>query len=121
LPAEPGNGFRALALQAIDLAAEKKALDPVLLEVGKISIVADYFLIATGANRVQVHAICEHIREKLKEAGWTLLRTEGYAEGWWVVLDYGALIVHIFQPEARDFYSLERIWSKAPTVVGASK
>jgi ribosome-associated protein len=116
LSSEPGNGSRALALRAVELAAEKKALDPVLLEVGKISIVADYFLIATGSTRVQVHAICDHLLEKLKEAGWTMLRVEGYREGWWVLLDYGALVVHIFQPEARDFYNLERIWSKAPVL-----
>lgn len=121
MPVEPDQDSRALALWAVELAAEKKALDPVLLEVGKISIIADYFLIATGVSRIQVHAICDYLLEKLKEAGATLLRVEGYREGWWVVLDYGALVVHILQPEARDFYNLERIWSKAPAVVGVSR
>jgi len=102
-----------MALLALQLAVEKKAIDPVLLEVGKLSIVADYFLIATGNSAVQVHAICDHLVDKMKEAGYLLLRVEGYREGWWIVLDYGALIVHILHPEARSFYDLERLWSKA--------
>jgi ribosome-associated protein len=116
LSREPGDSPRELSLLAAQLAVEKKAIDPVLLEVGKISIVADYFLIATGTSAVQVHAICDHLLEKIKEAGYPLLHSEGYREGWWVILDYGALVIHLFQPEARDFYNLDRLWSKAPLV-----
>lgn len=118
---EPGDDSRELALRAAELAAEKKAGDPVLLEVGKISIVADFFLISTGATQVQVHAICDHLLENLKKAGAPLLRIEGYREGWWVILDYGALVIHVMQPEARSFYNLERLWSKAPLVAEAAK
>ncbi|HOL18375.1 MAG TPA: ribosome silencing factor [Bacillota bacterium] len=113
---DPGQSPRDLSLLAYQLALEKKAIDPVLLEVGKMSIVADYFLIVTGTSKVQVHAICDHLMEKIKEAGYPLLHVEGYREGWWVVLDYGSLVIHIFQPEARAFYDLERLWSKAPVV-----
>ena len=113
---EAGDNPRELALWAAQLAVDKKAIDPVLLEVGKISIVADYFLIATGTSAVQVHTICDYIQEKMKEAGLPLLHLEGYREGWWVILDYGTLVVHLFQPEARDFYDLDRLWSKAPAV-----
>jgi ribosome-associated protein len=116
LSREPGDNPRELSLLAAQLAVEKKAIDPVLLEVGKISIVADYFLIATGTSAVQVHAVCDYLLEKIKEAGCPLLHIEGYREGWWVILDYGALVVHLFQPEARDFYDLERLWSKAPAL-----
>lgn len=113
---EPGDNPRELSLFAAQLAVEKKAINPVLLEVGKISIVADYFLIAAGTSAVQVRSICDHLLENIKETGSPLLHMEGYREGWWVVLDYGALVIHLFQPEARDFYDLERLWSKAPAV-----
>ncbi len=113
---EPANGSRELALFAAQLALEKKGHDLYLLEVGQVSIVADYFLLATGTSAVQVHAICDHLSESLKKEGYHALRIEGYREGWWVVLDYGGLVIHVFQPEARIFYDLERLWSEAPQV-----
>lgn len=115
LPGLP-SGSRKLALWAAELAAEKKAEDLTLLEVGRVSIVADYFLIATGATRVQVQTICDYLLEKVKEAGLSPLRMEGYREGWWVILDFGDLVVHLLQPEAREFYKLERLWSRAPVI-----
>ncbi|MDW7651161.1 MAG: ribosome silencing factor [Bacillota bacterium] len=96
------------------LAAEKKAIDIITLEIGKVSVVADYFVIASGASKTQVHAIADQIMEKLKEEGYTLLHREGYAEGLWVLLDYGYVVVHLFQPQEREFYNLERLWSHAP-------
>ncbi len=108
------NGSRELALFAAQLAAEKKGHDLNLLEVGQVSIVADYFLLGTGNSAVQVHSICDHLIESLKKEGHIALRIEGYREGWWVVLDYGGLVIHIFQPEARAFYDLERLWADAP-------
>jgi len=116
LTREPDSGSRELASMAVKLAAEKKTQDMRLLEVGKISIIADYFIIGTGGSAVQVHAICDHLKEKLKKAGYHASRIEGYREGWWVVLDYGSVVIHIFQPESRDFYDLERLWSEAPRI-----
>lgn len=110
------SGGRELAIFAANVAAEKKAHNLCLLEVGKSSIIADFFLIATGNSAVQVHALADHLREKMKEAGHQALRIEGYREGWWVVMDYGSLVIHLFQPEARLFYDLERLWSEAPLV-----
>lgn len=107
---------RELALFAAQLVLDKKGQDVRLLEVGRISIVADYFLLATGATAVQVHAICDHLVENMKKKNYYALRIEGYREGWWIVLDYGGLVVHLFQPEARTFYNLERLWSEAPPV-----
>ncbi|NMA92110.1 MAG: ribosome silencing factor [Firmicutes bacterium] len=95
---------------------EKKARDLVLLETGKISIVADYFLIGTGNSRIQIRAICDHLRQQLKESGFLPLRIEGYGEGYWVLMDYGGLVIHLLQQEARDFYDLERLWDRAPVV-----
>lgn len=110
------NVYRELALFAAQLALEKKGQDIHLLEVGQVSIVADYFLLGTGNTAVQVHSICDHLLESMKKAGHQALRVEGYREGWWVVLDYGGLVIHIFQPDARIFYDLERLWSEAPLV-----
>ena len=107
---------RDLALLALNLAEEKKLRDLVLLEVGKVSIIADYFLIATGNTAIQLHAACDHILDGLKEAGYLPLRIEGYREGWWILIDFGSLVIHLFQPEARDFYNLERLWAKAPLI-----
>ena len=114
---EAGAGSRELASLAAGLMLEKKAQDLVLLETGKISIIADYFLIGSGTTSVQLHAICDYLRLKLKEAGYNLLRLEGYREGWWILMDYGGLVIHLFQPEARAFYNLERLWSQAPMLV----
>lgn len=110
------SSARELANYAAELAAEKKTRDLRLLEVGRVSIIADYFLIGTGATAVQVHAICDHLIESLKKKGYYASRIEGYREGWWVILDYGSLVIHIFQPEARDFYDLDRLWSESPLV-----
>ena len=111
---EPATGSRELALYAVQLASEKKGHDLKLIEVGRVSIVADYFLICTGNTAIQVKAICEHLLEGLKQKGTYTLRVEGLKEAWWVVLDYGFLVIHVFQPEARAFYDLERLWYEAP-------
>ncbi|MFO7952004.1 MAG: ribosome silencing factor [Bacillota bacterium] len=116
MTAGPDDRSRELANLAVKLAAEKKIKDMRLLEVGRVSIIADYFLIGTGSTAVQVHAICDHLIESLKKEGFYASRVEGYQEGWWVILDYGPLVIHIFQPEARDFYDLERLWSESPLV-----
>ncbi len=108
---------RELALYAAELVSEKKGHELYLLEVGQVSIVADYFLLVTGTTAVQVRTICDHLTEKLKKKGFQALRIEGYSEAWWVVLDYGILVIHLFQPEARTFYDLERLWGEAPRVM----
>lgn len=102
-------------------AEDKKAVDVVILEIGRVSLIADYFLIASGTSKTQVQAIADHIIEKAKEMGYTLLHKEGYTEGRWVLLDFGYVITHIFQPEERDFYNLERLWSHAPKVASISR
>jgi ribosome-associated protein len=114
LAQEPADGSRELALYAAQLALEKKGHDLKLMEVGQVSIVADFFLICTGNTAVQVRSICDHLLETLKNKNFYALRVEGYKEAWWVVLDYGFLVIHVFQPEARSFYDLERLWYEAP-------
>lgn len=113
---EQANSYRELALFAAQLAQEKKGHDICLLEVGRVSIIADYFLLVSGNTAVQVHTLADHLVESFKKEDIYALRIEGRREGWWVVLDYGGLVIHIFQPEARVFYDLERLWSDVPQI-----
>ncbi len=107
---------REFALQAVRLLNEKKASAISLLDVSNISLIADYFIICEGASKNQCRAICDHLLENLPEEGHTLLHKEGYQEARWILLDYGDLVIHIFQPEERAFYNLERLWGKAALI-----
>ncbi len=95
---------------------ERKAIKPVLVEVGKVTSIADYFLIASGSSSTQVQAISRHIQEKMKEAGVKLYGIEGEREGHWTLMDYGDLVVHIFYQPYREFYDLEGLWIDAPRI-----
>ena len=86
----------------------------VALEVGPLLVVTDYFVLATGSNDRQVATIAQEVEKRLKEAGTRAIGREGEREGRWVLLDFGDLVVHVFQPEEREFYRLERLWSDAP-------
>ncbi len=101
---------------AADAIADKKGFDIVLLEVGDLFAIADVFVIATGTSRPHVQTLADRVEEVLKEAGRRPLRDEGRAEAEWVLIDYGDVVVHIFQPAARDYYDLERLWRDAPAV-----
>ncbi len=108
---------RACALVAAQAADELKATDLVVQEVGKLMSSTEYFVIATARNNRQVDAIIDRVEEKLrKEKGVKPLHTEGVEDGTWALLDYGSFIVHVFQPEARDYYRLESLWNDAPIV-----
>lgn len=95
------------AYQALD---EKKGEDIKIINLEGISVLADYFIIANGTNSSQVQALVDNVEEELHKAGYSLKQREGYSNGNWVLLDFGDLIVHIFDRENRLFYDLERIW-----------
>jgi ribosome-associated protein len=97
-------------------AAEKKAMDVIALYVAETLVVTDYFLIATGSNDRQVHAIADAIEDALREAGVKPRGREGEREMKWILLDYGDFVVHVFQPDERGFYRLEKLWSDAPVL-----
>ncbi len=103
---------REFALKAVGLLRDNKAQDICLLEIGKISVIADYFLICSGSNKVQTRALCDYLQQNLPDEHYKLLRKEGHEEASWILLDFGTLVVHIFQPETRLFYNLERLWGK---------
>jgi ribosome-associated protein len=106
--------IETLVRTAADGAAEKKATDVMALYVAETLVVTDYFLIVTGANDRQVHAIADSIEDALREAGVKPIGREGERELKWVLLDYGDFVVHVFQPAEREFYRLEKLWADAP-------
>jgi ribosome-associated protein len=107
----------AIARDIVEVASDKKASDVTLIEVGKVTTLADYFVIATGTSDRQVGAIASGIEARMKEQQISLLHREGVPADGWVLLDYGQVIVHVFAPEQRSYYDLERRWKDAPTLL----
>jgi len=106
-----------MARRAVDLAADKKAIDIVLLGIAELTTVADYLVICAGSSERQLGAIADGITEGLAADGINPLGREGAAGAHWVLLDFGAVIVHVFAPPERAFYQLERLWADAPTLL----
>ena len=100
----------------LQIVGERKAIDPVLFEVGKLSSMTDYFLIASGNSSRQVQSIVRHVSKRLKERGIRPYGLEGLQEGHWVLMDYGDIVIHIFYQPVREFYDLESLWSEAPRI-----
>ncbi len=107
---------RSWAITAARAADEKKAIDPVVLDVNGILAITDFFVIASAANDRLVETIVEEVEAKVKQEGPSPLRVEGLADRQWVLMDYGDLVVHVFLDEVRRFYDLERLWADAPKV-----
>jgi ribosome-associated protein len=101
------------AMKCAAFALDKKALDVKVLEIKKISSIADYLVLASGRSDRQVQAIADSVKTGLKPFDRPI-DTEGYEEGRWVVVDYGDVIVHVFQEEVRALYSLDELWGRAP-------
>ena len=100
--------------RAVELALERKASDVVVLDLRGISTATDYFVIASGNSDVQVKAIADHVRDELKKDSVRPEHLEGLRGGRWVLMDYVNFVVHVFHPQAREFYQLERLWGDAP-------
>lgn len=107
---------RDKALSCVRFALDRKAYDLVLMEVGDLTSLADYFVICTGRSDTQVQAIAQSIQENLQQEGHRPLAIEGQTRGQWVIVDYGDVVVHIFNESVREFYDLERLWARAPRV-----
>lgn len=103
----------AIAYHALE---EKKGEDIKILEISEISILADYFIIASGSNSSQIQAMVDNVQEKLHQSDCTMKRLEGNRNSSWILMDYGDLVIHIFDKEDRLFYDLERIWSDGKEV-----
>ncbi|MGI5853326.1 MAG: ribosome silencing factor [Bacillota bacterium] len=102
-----------IALLAKEAGDDKKAINPVVLDVSGISRVTDFFVILSGNTEIQVQAIAEAVKEKLEAQEVTYIRREGFSEGRWVLLDYGDVVVHVMHREEREYYDLERLWGDA--------
>ena len=112
--ADPSERWAVLAAQA---AASKKALDPIVLAVGDVLSITDFFVIVSGTNPRQVRTIADEIEQQIRDAGGpSPLRVEGLDDLHWVLVDYGEFVVHVFLQETRDYYELERLWSDVPRV-----
>lgn len=117
---------RLLALTAARVAAETRGTDVKILDLREITPVFDYFVIATGTSRRQIHAMADEIEKVVKAELHDKRRgAEGYEEGRWIVLDYGDVVVHLFDAESREYWDLEHLWgdagSIAPPAVGAAR
>jgi ribosome-associated protein len=109
-----GTSSKERAERVAALAADRKAADIAILELADVSSVTDYFVICTGRSLVHVQAIAQHILDGLREDGERPIAREGIENGQWALIDYGDLVVHVFQPDTRRLYDLERLWSRAP-------
>ncbi len=101
---------KKMAKIAVDALEDKKAQDLTILDISGVSVIADYFIIASGSNRNQVQAMADNAEEELGRAGYEPKQIEGYQSANWILMDYKDIILHIFSEEDRSFYDLERIW-----------
>jgi ribosome-associated protein len=121
LATKPAEQFQTLsslerACLCARVASENKARDIVVLDMRGLTDLYDYFVLATGASRRQIHTIAEEVDAALRAAGDRRLAIEGYQASKWVVQDYGDMLVHVFDPDTRSYYALEELWADAPRV-----
>ena len=99
-----------MAKAAIEALADKKAEDIKVIDISEVSVLADYFIIASGSNKSQIQAMIDNVDEKLGRLGYEKKQVEGYDAANWILMDYKDVIIHVFDKENRLFYDLERIW-----------
>ena len=104
------------AFLALEIIRERKAINPVLFEVAKLTSITDYFLITSGNSSRQVQAISRHLSRKMRDKGIKAYGVEGEKEGHWILMDYGDLVIHIFYEPVREHYNLEGLWIEAPRI-----
>jgi ribosome-associated protein len=108
---------RALADLVVEAASDKKAEDILVLNISEVSTIADLFVICSARGERQAQAIADGIVEKAKAAGQPPFGVEGYTSGRWILIDLSDVVVHVFVPEERELYRLERLWGDAPVVL----
>ena len=110
---ERSKKMAKIAYQALD---DKKGEDIRIIDISQVSVLADYFIICNGSNESQVRALVDNAEEELAKEGFQVKQTEGQGLGNWVLMDFGDIIIHVFDKENRLFYDLERIWSDGKQV-----
>ena len=107
---------KEVALQVTKALDEKKGMNIKLLKIDRISTLAEYFLICTGTSNTHVKTLCDYAEYTMEQMEEPLLGREGHRGNSWELLDYGAVVIHVFTEEAREFYNLERLWADAEVV-----
>ena len=102
---------KEIAYEATKALDSKKGLDIQVLRVDRVTSLADYFIICTGTSNTHVRTLCDCAEYTLEQLGETMLGREGHRGNSWELLDFGAVVIHVFTPEAREFYGLERLWA----------
>ncbi len=115
------ESIKQKALGICEVLYNKKAADIIAIHVADKTIVADWFVICSGRAVQQVKALADELDEKSESLGLTLRRSEGYGEGKWIVLDYADILVHIFYPEERKYYNMERLWDESDSAIRYSE
>lgn len=108
---------KEMALEIARILDKKGARDISVLEIGHLSSIADYMVVCTGRNAPAVHALCKDLDDKMIEHGIDVHRREGVNEARWVVMDYDYVLVHIFHPDEREYYNIDRLWMDGSNVV----
>ncbi|SFG08552.1 ribosome silencing factor [Oribacterium sp. WCC10] len=112
---------KTMVKAAYDAISDKKGYDITVIDISEVSVIADYFVIATADNIRQVDALSDAVEDKMAELKFDLRRKEGVPDSGWVLLDYNDIIVHVFDKDQRLFYDLERIWSDGKKVVDVNE
>jgi iojap-like ribosome-associated protein len=110
------NQSKEMARIVCEALEDKKAEDIKVINIEEVTVIADYFIIASGINKNQVQALADNVDEALEKAGYVIKQKEGYDTANWILLDFGDIIVHIFDSENRLFYDIERIWRDGKSV-----
>ena len=110
----------SLVKQIAKVLDDKKAIGILALNVGHLTVITDYMVIASGRSVLQTKSLADDLDDKMAELGIPLRTREGYQEGRWIVMDYGTVLVHIFHPEAREYYHLERLWADGTNAIDLS-
>lgn len=104
-------GIDKIAQKAYEIMEDKKARNIEIIDISKISTLADYFIICSGTSTIHIRTIADELEQKMEEAGYNLIHKEGYESARWILLDFGEVVIHIFHEEDRSFYNLERLWA----------
>ncbi len=107
---------KEIALKAAKILDSKKAHDVKIIRVNEQTIIADYFVIAGGTSRTQVNSLADEVEYKLGLEGINPSKVEGRGQGTWVLLDYDSVLIHVFNPQSREFYNLEKLWAEGTPV-----
>ena len=107
---------KEIAMTAARALDDKKGKEIKVIKIDKLTTIAEYFVICTGSSNTQINALCDNVEKALTQLGEEPLHREGYRGGTWVLLDYGCVVVHVFNDEARKFYSLEHLWADGEEV-----